>query len=253
MGTDIHLYIERRTATGWQRVRPTAYTCSWCQGGGKKSDKSGDDCYWCDGKGTTTEEYGDRNYNLFAMLAGVRNGRGFAGVDTGDGFEPLSEPRGLPDDTSLKNTDDDDYDSPGHIWLGYHSFSHCTLAEVLAYDYSRTTKHRGIVDSAEYAKWVEFGRKGPPDNWCGGISGGGVKIVSNTELDELIANGTAPTSGSGGPFDHPKSANGLSYFTRIEWEETYRQSAGAAWFEFLEACRPLGKPEDVRFVFGFDS
>ena len=37
---------------------------------------------------------------LFAILAGVRNGYGFAGCDTGDGFRPIAPPRGLPGDVS---------------------------------------------------------------------------------------------------------------------------------------------------------
>jgi len=44
------------------------------------------------------EWYGDRNYNAFAILADVRNGYGFAGCDTGDGFVPISTPKGFPDD-----------------------------------------------------------------------------------------------------------------------------------------------------------
>ena len=43
--------------------------------------------------------YGDpRSYNTFAMLANVRNGRGFAGIKTSDGFPYIHEPRGLPAD-----------------------------------------------------------------------------------------------------------------------------------------------------------
>ena len=39
-----------------------------------------------------------RSYNTFAMLANVRNGRGFAGIKTSDGFPYIHEPRGLPAD-----------------------------------------------------------------------------------------------------------------------------------------------------------
>lgn len=39
-----------------------------------------------------------RSYNTFAMLADVRNGRGFAGIKTSDGFPYIHEPRGLPAD-----------------------------------------------------------------------------------------------------------------------------------------------------------
>src|SRR5215469_11787636 len=35
--------------------------------------------------------YGWRNYDLFAILAGVRNGSGFGGCDTGDPVVPIAE------------------------------------------------------------------------------------------------------------------------------------------------------------------
>lgn len=54
-----------------------------------------------------------RNYDTFAMLANVRNGRGFAGVKTGDGFPFIAEPRGLPDDFQRVEPCDDSYD-----WYG---------------------------------------------------------------------------------------------------------------------------------------
>ena len=40
----------------------------------------------------------DRHYQLFAVLAGVRNGTGFAGVVTGEPVKPIAEPRGYPKD-----------------------------------------------------------------------------------------------------------------------------------------------------------
>ena len=46
-----------------------------------------------------------RNYDTFAVLADVRNGYGFAGCDTGDGFEPISEPKGFPSDFEVINGD----------------------------------------------------------------------------------------------------------------------------------------------------
>ena len=154
MGTDIHLYVERKTATGWERVRPVPRPCPECEGSGRFGRGA---CYECGGEGKTTKEYRDRNYSLFAILADVRNDYGLI---------PIAKPRGLPDDTSIHDTDDG-HSAPGHVWLGEHSFSHATLAELLAYDY------REVVDQE--------------------------------------------------------------------------------WFDFLEACRPLGDPENVRLVWGFDS
>ncbi|WP_216324580.1 hypothetical protein [Deinococcus aestuarii] len=72
-----------------------------------------------------------RNSALFATLADVRNGVGFAGVRTGTGYRPISPPRGLPGDVSAEvrraGGDEDgtrlDY---GHSWI--------TLRELLEYD-----------------------------------------------------------------------------------------------------------------------
>ena len=252
MGTDIHLYVERQTANGWERVRPGPWTCPWCDGNGE--GREGNQCYWCKGAKTTTKEYHERNYNLFAMLAGVRNGSGFAGCDTGDGFKPIDEPRGLPKDTSIKDSGgDDDYDSPEYVWLGDHSFSHVMLSEALAYDYDQKTMHRGTVHAAEYAAWVEAGRKGPPKSYCGGVTGRDVRTVSQVDMDRLLRHGEIDTTSVAGPFDSPKAKDGCSYYTVVEWESSYRDSAGRAWFNFLDALKPLGDPSKVRLVFGFDS
>ena len=252
MGTDIHLYVERRTPTGWERVRPEAWTCPWCDG--KGTGHKGAPCYWCRGEGKTTKEYHERRYDLFAMLANVRNGSGFAGCDTGDGFVPLDEPRGLPKDTSIKDSEgDDDYELPTHVWLGDHSHSHATLAEVLSYDYDRKTTHRGSVNAAEYSAWVEAGRKGAPKSYSGGVMGRDVVDVSQVDMDRLLRQGAIDTTKTEGPFDSPKGKDGKAYYTVVEWESTYRESAGRAWFNFLDACKSLGAPEDVRLVFGFDS
>lgn len=40
----------------------------------------------------------ERHYQLFSVLADVRNGYGFAGVQTGEWVKPISSPRGLPED-----------------------------------------------------------------------------------------------------------------------------------------------------------
>src|SRR5690606_27440711 len=68
----------------------------------------------------------DRNYDLFAILADVRNGYGFAGVYTGDGFNYISEPKGLPEDMSeeLKKAIETE-----RVWLGDHDFSYLTSSE----------------------------------------------------------------------------------------------------------------------------
>lgn len=74
MGTDIHAVFQKRTPTGWEDV-----TSTWDQ---------------------------DRHYFLFAWLADVRNGFGFAGVRTHEPIKPiLAERRGLPGDFEVMDED----------------------------------------------------------------------------------------------------------------------------------------------------
>jgi hypothetical protein len=236
MGTDIHLYIERQDAKGvWHRAACSAWPCPWCAGNGAYPD--GRCCYSCEGRKVTKEPYHERNYNVFAMLANVRNGVGFAGCDTGDGFAPLAEPRGLPDDTAIHDTENLEYGDDGYVWLGDHSFSYCTLAEALTYDYERTTKHRGYVTAQEYIAWRALAEKSPR-SYSGDVWGPAVKKVSVEALERLIAVG-APLGDT---------------YALVEWQDTYRESAGENWFAFLDACKSIDPdPTKVRFVYGFDS
>ena len=83
MGCDIHLYVERKVEGAWKSVHdfaPDKY-------GEGVADVSYEDRW-----------YSDRNYDLFAILADVRNGHGFAGVATGEGFTPIADPKGIPAD-----------------------------------------------------------------------------------------------------------------------------------------------------------
>jgi hypothetical protein len=96
-----------------------------------------------------------RNYWAFAVLAGVRNGYGFAGADRGDPLIPISEPRGLPEDLSLElraPPEDEAVDIP---WLGDHSFSWVTLEELLAYDLETPVTLHGRVTPEDAQRWKE--------------------------------------------------------------------------------------------------
>jgi hypothetical protein len=69
--------------------------------------------------------YNDRSYNLFGVLANVRNmGK----------FPYISEPRGFPLDTEL-----DDYDSSAILgrWMGDHSYTWLSLRELVEFDYDQ--------------------------------------------------------------------------------------------------------------------
>lgn len=69
----------------------------------------------------------DRDYIAFAFLADVRN------YKTDPPITPVSSPRGLPDDcVTIDNGLS--YHDHVRVWLGYHSLSWLTLAELKAAD-----------------------------------------------------------------------------------------------------------------------
>jgi len=184
-----------------------------------------------------------RNYNTFAILADVRNGFGFAGVDTGDGFKPIltlhddgvdnPHRRGWPKDVCQELAHEDVDHSPN--WL--------TLRELNEYDWQQVTKSRGVVTLDQYQKWVKEGREGRPDRWCGGISGPNIEVLSMEEADERLASGLLP---------------GLKEtHVRIEWRVTYAEASGF-YKHHLPSLNEVAKregvsPDDLRLVFYFDS
>lgn len=239
MGCDIHLYVERRDGGRW-------LTCDrWV------------DTEW--GRDVREHFYSGRNYDLFAILADVRNGRGFAGVKTGEGFVPISLPRGWPDDCCPELRE-----VGGHI---EHTPSWLTVAEVMAYDWTQTTTKQGVVD---LPNWAQSVLRGEPDDWSGSVSGGKIKHV--TPADVALA--WARVGGGEPPRDlmwrdevklaamhrelgaewEPKSLMGTgNIYTTVRWKIPYYRAGE----NFLGCTLPrlwrFGRPEDVRVVFFFDS
>lgn len=94
--------------------------------GGKWSDgaDANPDMEWMTGEG---EPFGWRSYAVFGFLAGVRN---YSGV------VPISLPRGLPVDIKVPHGEDFEY------WLGDHSHSWLSVAELEAFDYDALVEDR---------------------------------------------------------------------------------------------------------------
>jgi hypothetical protein len=204
----------------------------------------------------TSRPFPGRNYDLFAVLADVRNGTGFAGVDRGDRIEPIAEPKGVPSDATpewLKEVE---------RWgVDFHSHSYFTVAELLSYDWDKLMFHRGYIEAADYLKLR--GTNEQPLGWSGGISGGKVKTVSAAEYDDLLAAGKLDAD--------------LDYYVQYQWSTTVRDAVGAEFFTCLDtlvASCPIddnsppwawqdrrdGKPDPrvrdytkVRVVFAFDN
>jgi len=172
-----------------------------------------------------------RNYRAFAVLADVRNGYTFAGMDSGDPVIPISYPRGFPKDMSLElrelldGEDEEDWlgdegmgdfsvddEEPEVIWLGDHSLSWVTLEELINYDLDQPVTLRGKVSPEAARRWRE--NREPPSAVAA--------YASNPD------------------------------FVSLEWQRPLRESASLV-VDLIDALRPLGEPRDVRIIFGFDS
>lgn len=215
MGCDIHLFVERKVDGKWisaDKWTPYPYRE---EGDVKQFWVAYDDRF-----------YRDRNYDLFGMLANVRNGV------WGDGFNPIAAPKGLPCDVSpevKREYSDWGEDGHSHSWL--------TLAELKAYDWEgQKTIHRGWVDAEQFQV---FEAAGKPKSYSASVSGMSVRHISNDLMREVIQAGISQRS----------------LYTQVEWEESYYESAK----KFVDNVIPkldalsYGKPENVRIVFWFDN
>lgn len=213
MGCDIHLFVEKKENNIWKKVY-------------------GD---FCD----------DRDYDLFSILADVRNGSGFAGCDTGTGFIPISKPKGLPKDVSKEIQEEyDDWDIDGH------SHSWHTLKDLLEYDWTQITEKHGMLDAKEYKEWLRW-KKGEgkgPSSYCSLVSGPSIHIISEKEMEDRIVNYQK---------EHENNTElSLDFFylyCNIKWKEPYYRAAKDFWSETIPRLLRLGKLEDVRIVFWFDN
>jgi len=252
MGTDIHLsaeiavFDEEGRQTGWEWLPGPITNCWSCQGTGERTHNGETKpCYWCSHEfydeyedeppernmryvpevGKVREGwYHDRNYLVFACLADVRNGYGFAGVKTFDPVTPISKPRGVPEDATEESL---------AVLSNEHSASWLMLDEVLAYEWGQPIRQSGVLSLKQYAEAIRLGR---PQEWCGDISGGSIRKVSLDEANQMLAEG----------LDDP------NVYVAMEWED--RMADGTE--NFVKAMQVLAMTAGevpVRLVFDFDS
>lgn len=234
MGTDIHLYVERREGGEWVSAdtwEPDEYSEL-----APKPLSVPFDAHF----------YGERNYDLFAILADVRNGVGFAGVPTGTGFNVIAQPRGLPTDLSPQLAHE------AEAYLD-HTPSWLLLSEILAFDWTQTVTKQAWCNGPNYAGWNEWARaRGDgPNEYSGGVSGGGVRHVDEAQMKQLVGELVTPGMGWQARQDALKT---LSYtYCPVSWPATYARRCRDFLAETVFRLLRLGKPEDVRIVFWFDS
>lgn len=225
MGCDIHLRVEVKKGGDWRRAFPQ-WPC-WALRGAR-AQQHDNTCYWCDGTGIDNRGFHDRNYDLFAILADVRNGT------WGERFNPIAPHWGAPPDVSSETQAFiDEWGVDGH------SLSWQTVAELDAYDWDQQYRYAPCVSVDAFVRMRRNG-KSEPDEWAAGMSG---PELSVTAAESLVKD----------PAFEP-GTRGVGAWVRYSWTKTYRECVGPDWFEFLDACRKLDpNPENIRFVYFFDN
>jgi hypothetical protein len=208
------------------------------------------------GKAGEKQFYSDRNYDLFSILANVRNGYGFAGVETGEGFVPISQPKGVPEDACpeyLAVVAQWDGDGHNHSWL--------TVRELLEYDWTQTTRKTGFVTISEWAEWRDHGS---PRSWSGGVMGGSVVHVSSEDMERAWQTvreeynhpeqrwASVHLCRSGPELERMIELLGNAY-CRVGWEVSYYEQCGPFLSETMPRLWRLGPPDRVRCCFFFDN
>jgi len=232
MGTDIHAVVQRRKNGQWI---------------------------------TYAEGYESRNYDVFSILADVRNGHGFAGCKTGDGFKPISAPKGIPTDLvyvgnptypsvavdggfrPFPGSYRDQYKEEKTYNLGDHSHSWLTLDELLSIDMGSVVKKFGCVSAPDFEKIGDYFKKyrhEPKCSYFGGVSG--PNTITMEESDYLVHKqlNTLP--------------EGKDIHVQTWWNETYGEALGlkfSLWLiQLLKDALQFGCDlKSIRVVFGFDS
>lgn len=246
MGCDIHCFAEMKKNGTWRLVEDKVFPNQperfekikkkledlKAKKNPTKEDLEG--IQWAESYDEFTNiPYNSRNYDTFAILANVRNGLGFAGCDTGNGFNTIAEPKGLPEDASdFVKAESDRWDGDGHshTWL--------TVKEILNFDWKQVNTKRGVVSLGEYEDWIKSGRNAP-HSYCGGVAGR--SVISLSEEEYLKFKGADQ-------LDSEKE-----YYLRIQWQQSYESAARYFLENTVPSLQKLGSPEDVRLVFWFDN
>lgn len=225
MGTDIHSMVEvlgddGKWTMAWEPIFPYPYA---------------------DGE-KTNQPVVARNYTLFAALANVRNGQGFAGVDTGDEIEPVSTPKGVPADASLEwlaKVAEWDVDMHSHSWLN--------VEELRSYNWDRRLTLRGLVQAAHYETLTEPGQT--PQEWCGGVFGRNTIILNEVAYKAGRANGSIP-----GAIESGMTTWDQVVYVAMQWHVPLRPMVSDFVDEIIPVMGALhSDPRKVRMVFGFDN
>ncbi len=214
MGCDIHIYVEKNTKNGWEAIERAPIDQDWNPGDEPVLEGFLYDC---------------RDYTFFSILADVRNY---------DGLKPISHPRDIPKDLSVKVYE------KFLVWQeDAHSCSWYSFKELIDYDWdSHIIEYKGYLTPHMYKvmKESEYDDVYPIEQ----LSLTDSIVVSNSKMQEIIAINLIPKSNS-------------QYYTYCEFTKTHRDKAKY----FLDNLNSFiqneniqyQELEDYRVVFWFDN
>lgn len=222
MDTDIHMVAEIRKNGIWKTMLDNIFTEY------KNTSFETETCV----------PYSYRTYDVFAILADVRNGTGFAGVKTGERFNVISKLKGYP-----KDMNETSKTFVGDEWGGHHSASYLTLKEIFDFDWDQLHRGYGCLTEIEYKESIMQGKH--PECWCGDASGPDLITLSEENMVDLIQ----------GKYKREKEKR---YQTKCFFPpETYAECA-EYFLENMNIFKKYvlakgGTLEDGRIIFDFDN
>ena len=236
MGTDIHLFVEKKLDNGvWQAIRgKNPHLDSWNKS--LKEAKENNNESRIEGIKDILSDmpkeryegwlYWRRNYTLFSILANVRN----YGEEK---IEYIDTARGIPEDVS-QVVSDRYSDAVSYC----HHASYINLQEIIDFDWYKELTLGGWVTEEVYKDWIQSNDEpNYPERWAGGVGGGNVEQVSNKIMNHIIND------------NYDAYNEDKSYYTKISWKVQYIDEIP----KFQDIALNVGSNDRVRLVFWFDS
>jgi len=293
MGCDIHIIAEVKENGVWKKNTNKVFLNPYYEmyKGIKVTDparykeiKKGN---WIDLKKFMDEPSSGRNYNWFAVLADVRNGRGFAGIKTGEGFDPIADPKGFPSDASREtmeflgmviddNMTMDDYkENGGEIDLGNGDYKYVyPRLKIIDWGCKYLDEEETIAENVDYHSYSYFTAKELAEfDWKGKMTmlRGTISLEQYKSLQEK---GGEPTEGWCGAswgkgfvtVDEDQADKilkdgvegtefeGKTIKVNYHWMDGYHKMFEHELKTIVEPLKKLSmKYEDARIVFAFDN
>ena len=246
MGTDIHLEVERydEEMNDWIDINKQALPYRGTLNHIYKNPDDGEEKakisqeelqemifgYW-------NENPEIRCYMIFSLLADVRNGYGFAGVETYQKIIPIDSLRGFPNKSSFDEVFDE-----AEEWC--HSFTYYSMKELLEHDgWNTSVQNTGYVPFNDWKEYVESQDTDSPltapKNYSGDVWGDGVEKYSMDDFENLEYN------------------SGISQYIKGKWEERspLKESGFCAWLhsETMKHLTEQYGSESIRINIYFDN